>query len=191
AEVRKGAAESLAKMRSLEGLKTALANRDDRVRLIAIERLGGMSPGEIAISREMENETLPGLSALGREKLRSLYPPVTPADQRGYEADAVAPLVRALDETSESNATAAAKGLRNLGRTALPALTRLERAALEAPAAGTRVEALHALKNIGREGLPTIEKAVHDPDQHVREYAIALLGSDGSAGVPRTRTRTK
>ncbi len=101
-----------------------------------------------------------------------------------YGAAALPALEVALNDSSAPNASAAATALGNLGRQALPALGSLKRAALNSADPLTRMAAIHALKQIGPEGLPTIEKAVQDDDVHVRDPAIALLGSYGQAGAP-------
>ena len=119
----------------------------------------------------------PELSEAGRQLLEKMYPPPTFAEQKGYGIEALSLLVSALNDPSELNSAAAAKGLGNLGHRALPALQPLETVALESPSPATRMEALHALKAIGQEGLPTIEKALRDREKSVRDYAIALLGS--------------
>ena len=101
-----------------------------------------------------------------------------------YGAAAIPALESALNDRSAPNASQAATALGNLGRQALPALGSLERAGLHSADPWTRMAAIHALKQIGPEGLPTIEKAVQDDDVHVRDHAIALLGSYGQAGAP-------
>ena len=88
-----------------------------------------------------------------------------------------------LNDSSETNAKEAATALGESlgGRRCLRLVPGTSGVELRRPLhAG---EAIEALKNIGPEGLPAIENALGDGDARVRDYAIALLGSYGRAGV--------
>jgi HEAT repeat protein len=180
-----------------------LKNGDNSVRWLSIEGLGDMGQNATDLLPELQelvDDPSPEVRASVVEALGKMgsvdglsHVVASPDQQIRFEAiralesngAAAIPVFESeLNDSSETNAEEAAIALSKFGRQALPALSSLEHLASNSAHPSTRGSALEALKNIGPEGLPAIENALGDSDAQVRDYAIALLGSYGRAGVP-------
>ena len=185
-----------------QAFAAGLKNDDNSVRRLSVEGLGDMGQNAADLLPELQGlvddpspEVRPAVvEALGKMgSVDSLSQVVASPDQQtrleairalaGNGAATIPLLESELNDSSETNAKEAATALGKFGRQALPALSSLEHLASNAADPSTRGEAIEALKNIGPEGLPAIENALGDGDARVRDYAIALLGSYGRAGV--------
>jgi|HubBroStandDraft_1064217.scaffolds.fasta_scaffold43067_2 HEAT repeat protein len=179
-----------------------LKNDDDSVRRLSVEGLGDMGQNAADLLPELQGlvddpspEVRPAVvEALGKMgSVDSLRQVIASPDQQvrseairalaSNGAAAIPALESELNDRSETNAKEAATALSKFGRQALPALSSLEHLASKSADPSTRGAAIEALKNLGPEGLPAIENALGDSDAQVRDYAIALLGSYGRAGV--------
>lgn len=179
-----------------------LKNDDTSIRRLSVEGLGDMGHQAADLVPEVQKllddpspEVRPAvLEALGNmgavDSLTQVL--ASPDQQVRFEAiqalaqngtAAIPALESALNDSSEANAREATTALGKFGRQALPALSSLEHVASNSAEPSTRGAALEALKHIGPEGLPAIENALGDSDAQVRDYAIALLGGYGRAGV--------
>lgn len=95
-----------------------------------------------------------------------------------FGINAIPLLASALEDTSGEVSSDAAAKLGDIGIPAVAALAQLEQAALHSPDTQTRIESLRALKRIGPQGWSTIDRALQDPDESVRNYAAQMLRRD-------------
>lgn len=182
-EVRGGVAAVLGEVGGTdarEELERLLADPSDRVRraaLLALDRVGGAGPRDLARVRRFLRDPAPRVRAaaavlLGRHRDRA----------------SVAALLGRLAAPGTWEKPSVAVALGRIGdRRAVPALVELA----ARPERWLRVCALHALGEIGaREGRATVRVGLEDPAWTVRGAAATALGRLGTpADVPRLIAR--
>lgn len=162
----------------LSKLIGALGNRDEKVRVTAIDTLGHMGPAAKGAVTELGAalaDTSPAVRAHAARALGHI----------GSDASEATPaLVKALSDADPHVRRAAIEALHNIRPNPETIVDALQKA-LEDPDPAVGVTALNCLTDLGEAAVPTLSKALENPKtRYWAALGVGELGADGKAAVP-------